>query len=169
MTTLWPSVMGRRRARFASNGDWCGAACRKPWLRSAIGDAMGFDSYETGGFYDEWMAAPGIPRPEARLLVRMMESLPAGELQRRQEAAERAFRLMGITFAVYGHRDGAEKVWPFDLLPRLVAQDEWVRLERGLKQRIQALNMFLQDIYHEQRIVRDCVVPEEVIRTAKSF
>src|SRR6185369_12651721 len=74
-----------------------------------------------------------------------------------------------ITFAVYGHRDGAEKVWPFDLLPRIVAQEEWERLERGLKQRIRALNMFLNDIYNEQRIVRDCVVPEEVIRTAKSF
>jgi uncharacterized circularly permuted ATP-grasp superfamily protein len=128
-----------------------------------------FDAYDLGGFFDEWMAAPGVPRPEARLLVRMMESLPAGELQRRQEAAERAFRLMGITFAVYGHRDGAEKVWPFDLLPRIVAQEEWERLERGLKQRIRALNMFLNDIYNEQRIVRDCVVPEEVIRTAKSF
>jgi uncharacterized circularly permuted ATP-grasp superfamily protein len=138
-------------------------------MLSTFGDAMGFDSYSTDGFYDEWMAAPGIPRPEARLLVRMMESLPAGELQRRQEAAERAFRLMGITFAVYGHRDGAEKVWPFDLLPRLVAQEEWERLERGLKQRIQALNMFLQDIYHEQRIVKDGIIPEEVIRTATSF
>src|SRR5213079_2055712 len=86
-----------------------------------------------GGVYDEWMAAPGIPRPEARLLVQMMDSLPEGELQRRQQAAERAFLLMGITFAVYGHRDGAEKVWPFDLLPRLIAQSEWERLDRGLK------------------------------------
>jgi uncharacterized circularly permuted ATP-grasp superfamily protein len=99
----------------------------------------------------------------------MMELLPEGELQRRQEAAERAFRVMGITFAVYGHRDGAEKVWPFDLLPRLVAQEEWDRIERGLKQRIQALNLFLADVYNERRIVRDGVVPEEVIRTAKSY
>lgn len=130
---------------------------------------MNFRDYKADGFYDEWMAAPGIPRPEARLLVRMLDSLPPGELQRRQQAAERAFLLMGITFAVYGHRDGAEKVWPFDLLPRLVAQTEWERIERGLKQRIQALNMFLNDVYHSQRIVRDNVIPEEVIRTAKSF
>ena len=130
---------------------------------------MNFSQYQAEGFYDEWMAAPGIPRPEARLLVRMMDSLPEGELQRRQQAAERAFLLMGITFAVYGHRDGAEKVWPFDLLPRLIAQSEWERLDRGLKQRIQALNMFLNDVYHEQRIVKDGVIPEEVIRTAKSF
>jgi uncharacterized circularly permuted ATP-grasp superfamily protein len=130
---------------------------------------MNFSQYEADGFYDEWMAAPGNPRPEARLLVRMMDSLPEGELQRRQQAAERAFRVMGITFAVYGHRDGAEKVWPFDLLPRLVAQSEWERLDHGLKQRIQALNMFLNDVYHEQRIVKDGVIPEEVIRTAKSF
>jgi uncharacterized circularly permuted ATP-grasp superfamily protein len=130
---------------------------------------MKFSQYEADGFYDEWMAAPGVPRPEARLLVRMMDSLPEGELQRRQEAAERAFLLMGITFAVYGHQAGAEKVWPFDLLPRLVAMDEWEGLDRGLKQRIQALNMFLNDVYHERRIVRDGVIPEEVIRTAKSF
>jgi uncharacterized circularly permuted ATP-grasp superfamily protein len=130
---------------------------------------MNFSQYEAGGFYDEWMASPGVPRPEARLLVRMMDSLPPGELERRQRAAERAFLLMGITFGVYGHRDGAEKVWPFDLLPRLVAQSEWEHLERGLKQRIQALNMFLNDVYHEQRIVKDGVIPEEVIRTAKSF
>jgi uncharacterized circularly permuted ATP-grasp superfamily protein len=128
-----------------------------------------FDAYDLGGFFDEWMAAAGIPRPEARMLVRMMESLPDGDLQRRQEAAERAFRVMGITFAVYGHRDGAEKVWPFDLLPRLIARDEWDRIERGLKQRIQALNMFLADVYGRQRIVRDCVVPEDVVRTARSF
>lgn len=130
---------------------------------------MNFSHYESGGFYDEWMAGPGTPRPEAQLLVRMMESLPEGDLERRQQAAERAFLVMGITFAVYGHRDGDEKVWPFDLLPRLVAMEEWERLEQGLKQRIQALNMFLNDIYQEQRIVKDGIIPEEVIRTAKSF
>ena len=130
---------------------------------------MRFQDYDAEGFFDEWMAAPGKPRPEASLLVRMLESLPAGELQRRQQAAERAFLVMGITFAVYGHRDGAEKVWPFDLLPRLVIMDEWERIDRGLRQRIQALNLFLNDIYHTQRILRDRVIPEEVIRTAKSF
>jgi uncharacterized circularly permuted ATP-grasp superfamily protein len=130
---------------------------------------MRFSDYDSEGFYDEWIASPGKPRPEASLLVRMLESLPAGELERRQQAAERAFLVMGITFAVYGHRDGAEKVWPFDLLPRLVIMDEWERIDRGLRQRIQALNLFLNDIYHTQRIVRDGIIPEEVIRTAKSF
>ncbi len=130
---------------------------------------MRISDYDPEGFYDEWMSAPGTPRPEATLLVRMLESLPPGELQRRQLAAERAFLLMGITFAVYGHRDGAEKVWPFDLLPRLIIMDEWERIDRGLRQRIQALNLFLNDIYHAQRIVRAGVIPESVIRTAKSF
>src|SRR6516164_6259918 len=110
--------MGRRRAPSGSSGRRPVVFFRKCCSRQQVipGDGVKFDSYEIGGFFDEWMAAPGIPRPEARLLVRMMESLPAGELQRRQEAAERAFRVMGITFAVYGHQDGAEKVWPFDLL-----------------------------------------------------
>jgi uncharacterized circularly permuted ATP-grasp superfamily protein len=128
-----------------------------------------FNDYDSGGFFDEWMAGPGDPRPEARLLVRLMGSLPAGELQRRQQAAERALLLMGITFAVYGHRAGTEKVWPFDLLPRLVNQNEWIRVDRGLKQRIQALNLFIDDVYHAQKIVKDNVVPVEVILSAKSF
>src|SRR4029079_4933981 len=100
----------------------------------ALHPSMTFDEYDADGFYDEWMAAPGLPRPEAPPLVRLLDPAPARALQRRQQAAERAFLLMGITFAVYGHRDGAEKVWPFDLLPRLIARDDWDRIERGLNE-----------------------------------
>ena len=130
---------------------------------------MRFDDYQPEGFHDEWMEAPGVPRPEARALVRMLEGLPAGELAARQAAAERALLRMGITFNVYGDKAGTEKVWPFDLLPRILVLDEWQKIERGLKQRIAALNIFLHDVYHEQRILRAGVIPEGVIRTAKSY
>ena len=82
---------------------------------------MLFDAYETDGYYDEWLEKAGAPRPEAAFLVRLLEELPDGELAARQRAAERALLRLGITFNVYGHQAGTEKVWPFDLLPRRVA------------------------------------------------
>ena len=75
---------------------------------------------------------------------------------------------MGITFSVYGHAAGTEKVWPFDLIPRIVDAGEWRAIERGLTQRIRALNLFIDDIYHEQKIVRDKIIPEALIQSALS-
>ena len=92
-----------------------------------------------------------------------------GELLRRQQSAERALLHMGITFNVYGDGAGTERIFPFDLLPRIVTAVEWDWIEQGLKQRIRALNLFIDDIYHAQKIVKDGVVPEELVRTATSF
>jgi uncharacterized circularly permuted ATP-grasp superfamily protein len=130
---------------------------------------MRFDQYDLGAFFDEMFLAGGQPRPEAKLLVRMIESLPEGELLRRQQAAEGALLHMGITFNVYGDGEGTERIFPFDLVPRILRAEEWAWIERGLKQRITALNLFIDDIYHEQKILRDGVVPEELIRSARSF
>jgi uncharacterized circularly permuted ATP-grasp superfamily protein len=130
---------------------------------------MNFNNYDTGGFYDEMFCAAGKPRPEARALVERISALPDGELLRRQRAAERALLKMGITFNVYGDPSGAERIFPFDVVPRIVGASEWERIERGLKQRIRALNLFLDDIYHDQKIVKDGIVPLEIIRTASSF
>ena len=94
-------------------------------------------------------------------------ALSDGELQRRQKAADLALLNMGITFNVYGHEAGTEKVWPFDIVPRIIDAREWDRIERGLKQRIRALNLFIDDIYHERRIVRDGIVPEWLISSGK--
>ena len=128
-----------------------------------------FHGYDTAGFYDELIDDQGRPRPGAELLIRKIESLEAGDLQRRQQAVERALLRMGITFAVYGDDRGEEKIWPFDLVPRIVLADEWERIERGLKQRIRALNMFIDDVYHGQRIIQDGIVPEELLLSAKSY
>ena len=130
---------------------------------------MDFSHYDIGPFYDEMFAAPDQVRAGTDLLRRKIESLPPGELNRRQAAAEKALFDTGITFNVYGHDDATEKIWPFDLVPRIVHISEWQRIDTGLKQRIQALNLFIDDIYHDQKIVKDGVVPEELIATAEGF
>lgn len=130
---------------------------------------MRFQNYNPEGYYDELFTADGAARPGAELLVQIIESLEDGELVRRQKAADRALLNMGITFSVYGDGAGTEKIWPFDLVPRIVDADEWERLERGLKQRIFALNLFIDDIYHAQRCVQDGIIPPEVIGSARSF
>ena len=130
---------------------------------------MRFDNYDTNGFYDELFLADGGPRPEFQQLVERINSLPPGAFESRQQAAERNLMRMGITFNVYGDNRGQERIFPFDLVPRLVSAKEWNWIERGLKQRIRALNVFIDDLYHEQKIVKDRVVPEEIIRSAQGF
>ena len=130
---------------------------------------MQIDNYDTGGFYDEMFDQAGQPRPEAKLLLDTIGSLGDGQLQRCQQAAERILVQLGITFNVYGDSAGTERPFPFDLVPRIVRTEEWDWIERGLKQRIHALNQFIDDIYHNQRIIKDGIIPEEVVRTAASF
>jgi uncharacterized circularly permuted ATP-grasp superfamily protein len=130
---------------------------------------MTFTAYDTAGFYDEMLTADGQPRAGAALLMQRLAALPAGELLQRQRAAEQALLQLGITFNVYGDTSGTERIFPFDIIPRLVEAADWAYIERGLKQRIQALNCFIDDIYHGQKIVKDGVVPEYLIRSAQHF
>ncbi len=130
---------------------------------------MRFDNYDVGGFYDEMFAAANCPRACARRLLDTLATFPAGEIHSRQHAAERLLLQMGITFNVYGEQAGVEKIFPFDILPRIVSAEEWVRIDLGLKQRIRALNLFINDIYHDQKILKDGVVPREIILSAKSY
>ena len=130
---------------------------------------MRFDNYEVGEFYDEMFSKAAEPRLSARRLLDILERLPDGEVLNCQKAAERSLLQMGITFNVYGQQAGMEKIFPFDILPRIVSGAEWERVERGLKQRIRALNLFIDDIYHDQKIIKDGVVPKEIIYSAKSY
>ncbi len=130
---------------------------------------MHFKGYSTDDFYDELFASDGAPRPGVEVLIRKIDSLPEGELLRRQDAAEQAIFDLGITFTVYGHEDGTEKIFPFDIIPRVVPAQEWKILEEGLKQRITALNLFIDDIYHDQRILKENVVPREIIESATEY
>lgn len=130
---------------------------------------LNFPDYDTVGFYDEMFADGGIPRPRAELLAARLLALSDGELGLRQRAADQALLNMGITFNVYGHEAGTEKIWPFDLIPRIIECDEWKFIDEGLKQRITALNLFIDDIYHDQKIIKDKVFPEEMLRTSKNY
>ena len=111
----------------------------------------------------------GQVRPEACFLLETIQSLEKGQLLCCQRAAERLLLQMGITFNVYGDSAGAERIFPFDLIPRIVRAGEWEWIERGLKQRIQALNEFIDDIYHDQKILKDKIIPEEIIRSAAFY
>ncbi|HEV3198733.1 MAG TPA: circularly permuted type 2 ATP-grasp protein [Bryobacteraceae bacterium] len=130
---------------------------------------MRFRSYDTQGFYDEMFEDDGRPRAGAQLLLETVEALSDGHLLRYKHAAERLLLQMGITFNVYGDSAGAERIFPFDLIPRIVPAHEWDHIERGLKQRVHALNAFIDDIYHEQKILKDGVIPSEVILSAVSY
>jgi uncharacterized circularly permuted ATP-grasp superfamily protein len=130
---------------------------------------MQFNGYQTDGFRDEMFEDNGAVRPEAKLLLETIDSLEEGQLKRCQSAAERLLLQLGITFNVYGDSAGTERIFPFDLIPRIVRAEEWGWIERGLKQRIHALNEFIDDIYHGQKILKDKIIPEEVIRSAASF
>src|SRR6266446_997621 len=130
---------------------------------------MRFEHYQTGAFFDEMFEVGCEPRAAARALVQQIETMRDGELLRRQRSAERALLHMGITFNVYGDSAGPERIFPFDLVPRIVAAAEWNWIEQGLKQRIRALNLFIDDIYHDQKIIKDGVIPPEIVSTASSF
>lgn len=130
---------------------------------------MQFEQYNPGEFYDELFAAQGEPRPEAALLIERINSLSIEELQQRQKAAQQALFKLGVTFNVYSDDEGTERILPFDIIPRILPAQEWEQLERGLKQRIHALNLFLTDIYGDQKIIQDGVIPAELIQSASGF
>ena len=130
---------------------------------------MTFDGYDTGGFHDEMFLPDGTPRPEARALVDRINGLPEGELLRRHQAAERALLNTGITFAVYGDDQGAERIFPFDIVPRIIPGAAWDPMERGLRQRVEALNRFIDDVYNDRAILRDGVVPAEVVESSAGY
>src|SRR5579871_5143120 len=128
-----------------------------------------FQNYWLNGSYDEMFEAEGVPRQHYRALYEMLLSLPVEEMRRRKQAADISFLHQGITFTVYGRDEGTERIFPNDLLPRIISSAEWETIERGLTQRITALNIFLKDVYHERHIVRDGILPGEMIYTCKHF
>jgi uncharacterized circularly permuted ATP-grasp superfamily protein len=128
-------------------------------------------SYRAPGLWDEIITDSGRARPGAANLCRTFAALSNAEIKARKNAAELAIRTMGITFTVYtGEGSGSiDREWPFDIIPRLIVKREWDEIERGLKQRVTALNRFIDDVYHEQRILKDDVVPRELIEKSKDF
>ena len=127
-----------------------------------------FDGYSLTGF-DEMFAAPDQPRPHYSALYERLRHLGVDEIARRDRAADLMMRHQGITFTVYGRDQGVERIIPFDPIPRLVSADEWDRIERGLIQRVRALNLFIHDVYHDRFILRDRVVPPELVLGASGY
>ncbi|MBX3425551.1 MAG: circularly permuted type 2 ATP-grasp protein [Pirellulales bacterium] len=119
--------------------------------------------------YDEMFIDADEPRSACRGFCERLKTIPGDELSTRQLAAEASLRDLGITFNVYGHEDGAEKVWPFDIVPRILDEREWQRVDQGLRQRVSALNMFVDDVYNGRRILHDGIVPEDLIFSAPTY
>ena len=126
-------------------------------------------NYDAGNFFDEMLAPDGEVRPHYRRLTERLSTLPESEFNQRRAAVDLAFLSRGVTFTVYGDGEGTERIFPFDLIPRIIPNTEWTKLEAGLVQRITALNLFLHDLYHEQKILRDRVVPAALVLGAKHF
>jgi len=127
--------------------------------------------YSANEFYDELILNSGRPRKSAGALCKYLASLKDDELQDRKDASDLAIRTMGITFTVYSEEEGGtiDRAWPFDIIPRVITNTEWEQIERGLKQRVQALNMFINDLYNKQQILNDKVVPRELIDDSVNF
>ena len=128
-----------------------------------------FESYEAEGLFDEMFDASGEPRPHYASAAERLRAMGHDTFVRRAKMADVTFRNQGITFNVYKDGAGVEKIFPFDLVPRIIPADEWDTIERGLTQRITALNLFCQDVYHQQRILKEKVIPPELIYGAKMF
>lgn len=128
-----------------------------------------FNQYQTEGFFDEMLDANTNSRVGNQVLREKIEQLSLEDLQNRQHAAERTMVTAGITFNVYSEEGGTERIIPIDVIPRILDASEWNRLERGLIQRITALNEFLKDIYGKQNIIRDGIIPREIIESSKGF
>lgn len=128
-----------------------------------------FEHYTLTGAYDEMFAPDGSVRPAYAELARRLSALSPEELQQRQRYADLTFLNQGITFTVYGNESGTERVFPYDLLPRILTAAEWQQIECGLHQRIVALNHFLRDIYHDEQILRDGVIPRELVYSCRHY
>ncbi len=132
--------------------------------------AIDWEHYDTGASYDELIEAPGRPRAPAQPLCRYLGSLTRSEVEERKSAAELAIATMGITFTVYTEEGGSiDRAWPFDIIPRIIPSQEWTRIETGLRQRVKALNFFIDDVYHRQRIVKAGVFPRELLANSVNF
>src|SRR2546426_11660766 len=113
--------------------------------------------------FDEAFDKTGAPRQHYRPLVSILESFTQDEIERRERLQKLALVDQGITFTVYGEKEGLERIFPFDFVPRIVTAREWERLEAGLVQRVTALNLFIADVYGEQKCLKDCVLPPALL------
>ncbi len=133
--------------------------------------AIRWGSYPVKGLHDELIQARSKPRPAAKQLCQFLHGLSDKEIEEHKSAADLAIKLMGITFTVYSEQDGGaiDRAWPFDIIPRVIDSREWKQVERGLMQRVKALNLFIDDLYDQQQVVKDGVFPAELLEDSVNF
>ena len=126
-------------------------------------------TYSSSHFFDELISSPGNARRPAKKLVSYLRALSEEDLASRKLTAESTVKEMGVSFTVYSEAGNIDRAWPFDIIPRVISSSQWYRAAAGLEQRLQALNMFINDLYHEQRIIKDGVIPEFILLQSKNF
>jgi uncharacterized circularly permuted ATP-grasp superfamily protein len=131
---------------------------------------MDLKKYSTrSSFYDELLTSQNRARPGFTELTNFLKNSPLKDLKERQHNAELAIRTMGITFTVYSEGENIDREWPFDIIPRMIRQKEWEHVEKGLTQRLQALNLFITDIYNDEKILKDKRIPRDLLRSSKDY
>jgi uncharacterized circularly permuted ATP-grasp superfamily protein len=141
----------------------------QPYTRSRGRPNIDWNDYDPGNFYDEIISSPGHARAASRGLVSYLRKQSLKYLGSRQQAADLAIQEMGISFTVYSEGENIDRSWPMDIIPRIISKREWQGLESGLVQRLKALNLFIDDIYNKQMILKDKVVPREIIDSSPEF
>jgi uncharacterized circularly permuted ATP-grasp superfamily protein len=131
--------------------------------------SINWNEYSAGKFYDELISSPGHARVCARGLIAYLGSLTAEEMELRQRAADIVIREMGVSFTVYSDGENIDRSWPLDIIPRVIALKEWNTVAEGLKQRLKALNCFIHDVYNEQQIIHDGIVPADLVLESRNF
>jgi uncharacterized circularly permuted ATP-grasp superfamily protein len=161
---------GTRRPGWPLSGVASGDGRAAPAPQPRTGEmTLDWKHYDSGALFDELISSPGNARAPARRLVAYLASLGDAEIESRRRMAEATIRQMGVTFTVYSEEGNIDRAWPFDIIPRTISARQWREVDAGLKQRLRALNRFIDDIYHEQRIIADGVFPAEVLAQSKNF
>jgi uncharacterized circularly permuted ATP-grasp superfamily protein len=137
--------------------------------RAQLSSGILFKQYSNDSFFDEMFTDAREPRPHYARVFTEFAAMRAAQFEQLRQLADSAFLLQGITFTVYSDGRGTERLFPFDLVPRILPSSEWTRIERGLSQRVLALNLFLQDIYGAQRILKDRVIPRSLVFSCRHF
>ena len=130
---------------------------------------LDFSAYDTKGFYDEMFDKNNTVRPNYKLFSEHLQKLSQKKLNTLQHATDRAQLSLGMTFNVYNDNQGVERILHLDIIPRIIGSKEWTELEKGLEQRIKALNLFIQDIYNDQKVLKDKIIPKEMIFSSVSY
>ena len=131
--------------------------------------AIDWSTYSSDKFYDELINSNGNARKQAKKLVSLMRSLSEEDIASRKQSAESTIKEMGVSFTVYTEGGNIDRAWPFDIIPRVISSKQWARAEAGLKQLLQALNLFIDDLYHDQKIIKDGIIPEFILKQSKNY